>query len=355
MVVALALLPDGRLASGSGDCTIRLWDLTSGAETPRFDDHAAFQHAGRRPPLHRGIEALALLPDGRLASASWDGSIRLWDLTSGTETARLEGHYVDQGVMALAPLPDGWVASGGGDSTIRLWDLTSGGEAARLEARREHDAAQALLDWWWRSAPDDSARRLEGHTSTVTALALLPDGRLASGSGDSTIRLWDLISGAETARLEGHTDQVTALRLLPDGRLASASWDKTIRLWDLASGAETARLEGHTGWVEAMVLLPDGRLASASSHIRLWDLKSGAETGRLEGHTSSVQAMVLLPDGRLASASWDRTIRLWNIASSKEIVRLEVDAPVFCLAALPDGRLVAGDQIGRLHWLEIVG
>jgi WD40 repeat protein len=63
------------------------------------------------------------------------------------------------------------------------------------------------------------------------------------GSGDRTIRLWDLNAGAETARLEGHSDWVTTLCALPDGRLASGSEDRTIRLWDVKTGAQTARLE----------------------------------------------------------------------------------------------------------------
>jgi WD40 repeat protein len=84
--------------------------------------------------------------------------------------------------------------------------------------------------------------------STVTALCLLPDGRLASGAWDNTIRLWDVTSGAEIARLEGHSGTVTALCLLPGGRLASGALDNTIRLWDLAQRCEIARLE-----VDAMV------------------------------------------------------------------------------------------------------
>ncbi len=59
-------------------------------------------------------------------------------------------------------------------------------------------------------------------------------------------------------------------------------------------------------------------------------------------------------DGRLASVSCDKTVRLWATKAGAEHTRLEVDAAVECLIALPDGRFVAGDQIGRLHWLEIL-
>jgi WD40 repeat protein len=84
----------------------------------------------------------------------------------------------------------------------------------------------------------------------------------------------------------------------------------------------------------------------------------GAETARLEGHASGVDALCQLADGRLASGSGDHTIRLWDVhtGACREITRLEVDAPVVDLSALLEGGgLVAGDQLGRLHWLEIVG
>ena len=112
--------------------------------------------------------------------------------------------------------------------------------------------------------PGAETARLEGHSGSVAALCLLPDGRLASGADDNTIRLWDVAAGAETARLEGHSGRVAALCLLPDGRLASGADDNTIRLWDVAAGAETARLEGHSDPVTALCLLPDGRLASGA-------------------------------------------------------------------------------------------
>jgi WD40 repeat protein len=107
--------------------------------------------------------------------------------------------------------------------------------------------------------------------------------------------------------------------------------------------------------VQALTVVSDNLLASGGNDhtIRLWDLARGAEARRLEGHGDGVLALAVLPGGRLASGGADRTIRLWDPARGAEIARLEVDGAVICLAALLKGRLVAGDVLGRLHWLVI--
>ncbi len=144
----------------------------------RFDNLAAIvADLSRRSR----VLLIAVSPDGRsLASGSEDKTIHLWDLTTGKELRRLQGHTAP--VWSVAFAPDGRsLASGSDDKTIRLWDLASGKEL----------------------------RRLEGHTGTVYSVAFAPDGRsLASGSEDNTIRLWDLAGGKELRRLEGHTGTV---------------------------------------------------------------------------------------------------------------------------------------------------
>jgi WD40 repeat protein len=361
-VYALAVLPDGRLASGFGDKTIRVWDAEAGLETAQLDGHT------------NAIRALVVLPDGRLASCAYgdDSTIRVWDPNTSTNNTGLERHA--DTVMAVALLPDGRLASGCADHTIRLWDGETGAEGGRLQGHTSYVSALAVLPdgrlasgsgygdntiRLWNTKSGVETGQLEGHTNAVRTLAILPDGRLASGSDDGTIRLWHIKTGAETLRLRAQAD---ALAVISNGRLASASRD-IIRLWNIKTGAEIARLEGHTQPVTALAVLKDGRLASGSYDrtIRLWNLKSGAEAGRLEGHTDSVRALAVLSDGRLASASDDRTVRLWDAdlregtgSTGKQIVRLEVDAGVRCLAARPDGCLVVGDVLGRLHWLEIV-
>ena len=203
--------------------------------------------------------------------------------------------------------------------------------------------------------PGAETARLKGHTDWVHALCLLPDGRLASGSWDRTIRLWDFATGAETARLEGHTASVHALCALPDGRLASGSRDHTIILWDLVAGKKTARLAKHWNWVEALCLLPDGRLASGSRDgtIRLWDVATGAETACLEGHSGSVNALCLLADGRLASGSGDGTIRLWDVATGVTACLEVHSGSVIALCLLPDGRLAAGSGDNTIRLLDL--
>ncbi len=198
--------------------------------------------------------------------------------------------------------------------------------------------------------------RLEGHGPSVSALAMLPDGRLASGSWDNTIRLWHANTAMETARFKGHGDWVMALAVLPDGRIASGSRDNTIRLWDANTAKETARLEGHAASVSALAVLPDGRLASGSwDHtIRLWDANTAKETARLEGHGTSVMALAVLPDGRLASALGDRTIRLWDTITAKETARLEGRGNwVMALAVLPDGRLASGSWDNTIRLWDV--
>jgi WD40 repeat protein len=107
---------------------------------------------------------------------------------------------------------------------------------------------------------------LQGHSDFVSSVAFSPDSsRIASGSLDSTIRIWDSVTGNVVARLEGHRDQVRSVAFSPDGtRIVSASSDCTARIWDTTAGDLVHSLEGHKGMVTSVVFCPDSSLVVSS-------------------------------------------------------------------------------------------
>jgi WD40 repeat protein len=322
-VSAVAPLPDGkRVLSASFDNTLKVWDLGTGQCLRTLQGHTNW------------VASLAVLPDGRRAlSASGDNSLKLWDLDSGLCLYTLQGH--SHYVMAVAVSHDDKHAiSASYDRTLKLWDLETG----------------------------QCRRTLEGHTGPVEAIAVLPDGKRAlSGSQDTTLKLWNLETGQCLRTLLGHAAWVHAVAVLPDGRRAiSGSDDNTLKLWDLDSGLCLKSLQGHSGWVRAVAVLPDGRRAISASldkSLKLWDLDTCVCLQTLHGHANQVLGVAVLSDGRRAiSASWDKTLKLWDLEAGQCGAPLRAHADeVNAIAVLPDGRRavsVSRDKTLRLWDLK---
>jgi WD40 repeat protein len=374
-VHSVAFSPDGRtLASGSMDKIIKLWDVTSGNELRTLRGHTNW------------VDSVAFSPDGRtLASGSRDKTIKLWDVASGRELQTLAGHTED--VHSVAFSPDGrTLASGSMDKTIKLWDVASGRELRTLTGHTHWiysvafgpDGNILASGSWdktiklWAVASGRELGTLAGHTSGVSSVAFTPDGRtLASGSDDEAVKLWDVASGRELRTLTGYTERVDAVAFNPNGRiLASGTNDNRIKLWDAAGGRELRTLEGHTSRISSLAFSPDGRtLASGASDntAKLWDVASGKELRTLAGHAKKgvfvayegipgvveggyeVSSVAFSPKGRtLASAATDRTIKLWDVASGRELRTLRGHTNwVQSVAFSPDGRSLASGSIDR--------
>jgi WD40 repeat protein len=136
----------------------------------------------------------------------------------------------------------------------------------------------------------------------------------------------------------------------------SASGDKTLRLWDVESGAELRCFEGHGKGVSCIAVL-DARHAISGSEdgtLRLWDVETGTELRRFEGHNGVVYSVAVLDERHVVSAGEDRTIRLWDVESGQEIAFFEGDVEFTTLAVMPNRRTIAArDAVARLHWIDI--
>jgi WD40 repeat protein len=292
---------------------------------------------------HEGqVSAVVYSRDGlRIASASHDGTVRVWDAATGRVLQVLKGHR--GGVWGVSYSTDGhFIASGSSDKTVRVWDAATG-EVVRVmsghgggvrcvsygrDGRQVASASEDATVRVWEVSTGDQPLVLTGHGAGIWGVSFSPDGRyVASGSSDKTVRVWDLSTGDAVHVLKGHGDNVRGVSYSPNGkRLAAASADRTVRVWDAVTGDELLVLKGHARGVLGVSYSHDGRrLASVSEDatVRVWHTLTGEEVFVLKGHGGWVRGVSFSPDGRhLASAASDATVRVWDAARGGEALAL---------------------------------
>ena len=370
-VTAVAFSPDGRsLAAGSEDQIIKLWDVETQAPV------ATWEVAKKGNGL--GSTLVDFSPDGTmLVSGFDDGTVRLWDVAAQTEVATLEGH--SDGVEAVAFAPDGQTfASGAFDKTVRLWDVASRRQIASLgghnwwvevvafspDGRTLASGSSDRTAILWDVASRRQIAKFEEHTKGVFSLAFSLDGQtLASGSKDGTVLLRDLETG-NAAALTGHLP-VFSMSMSPDGETLASGVGGEILLWDVATREQIAALKGAftDDAVSPVAFSPDGTLLASGGSLRgggwgiaLWDVGRREQIGTLQA--GFVHSLAFSPNGRtLASGAYDKTARLWDVASRQQIAVLEVreaNDGVFSVAISPDGTTLAtggeGVDVGIRLW-----
>ncbi|MER7701587.1 NB-ARC domain-containing protein [Kitasatospora sp. NPDC097605] len=356
-VNAVAISPDGTwLITGSNDGTVRIWDRATSTQTATLTGHTGWVHA------------VAISPDGAwLTTTGIDLVVRIWDRATGTQTATLTGHT--RGVRAVAISPDGtWLTTGGEDETVRIWDRATGTQTATLTGHTRGVRAVAISPdgtWLTTGGEDETVRiwdratgtqtaTVTGHTGWVNAVAISPDGTwLTTGSNDGTVRIWDRATGTQTATLTGHPRGANSVAISPDGTwIATAGVDRTVRVWAPVTGTQTATLTGHPRGVRAVAISPDGTWIATGSNdgtVRIWDRATGTQTATLTGHTGWVNAVAISPDGTwIATGGGDLMVRIWDRATGTQIATLSgYTRGVRAVAISPDGTWIAANSDER--------
>lgn len=307
-------------------------------------------------------------PDGkRIATASQDGTARVWDGTTGELLLTLKGHR--ESVNSVTYSPDGKrIATGSQDGTAKVWDAATGRLLLTLSGHSEsvHSVAFSLEGKRLATASDDGSAKvwdvgtgeelltLSGQGGAVFDVAFSPDGaRIATSGLDLHVRVWDVASGDELLALPFENgDQIRGLAFSPDGtRIAVTStrfpWG---RVWDAVSGE--ALLSGFPDHRDALLDIAfskDGKLVAtggADTKSKVRDPITGEVLLTLSGHTLPITHLVFDPAGtRLVTVSWDYTARVWDLTPARESLFIPVQSPWSLRTSYsPDGTRILGDS-----------
>ena len=239
------------------------------------------------------VTILIQLESGKLASGSYDMTIKIWDIIDKT-IIEPDKIIQEKGfVLFLLEFERDKILCGTSMNEINLWDLNTDCQSCEFN--------------------------FQGHELWINCLVKLDSERFASASNDATILIWNYYNGEKLFRFEGHDDCILSLIYLKNGKLCSGSADETIKIWDIDKEECVQTLNGHTKWVKCLLELNNGTILSGSDDqsIKIWNYDKNEDKyilfNTLNEHKLSVRTLCQIDEKYFASGSFDFTIKIWEI------------------------------------------
>lgn len=354
MVMAVAFHPTSNiLASGAEDGLINLWDvhtglclktlhlLTSKAASIAFDAEGSLLASGsyngtievwhimgEGSPLRIKtlaghpiwVSQVAFGPHGLLASISYSGQVKLWDVKIGKSLGTLQGY--SRVICAVSFSPDGSLLVQGDDQgMLSVWDV-------------EHGYC---------------LKTFQAHSGRIWSVTFSPDGKtFVTGGDDELIKLWAVATETGQPReqylqaFRGHKTMAWSTAISPDGTmLASGGFERTVKLWKMQAEHQMKALQGHENFVWSVAFSPDGQLLASGNNdgeVRLWEIESGHCLKVYQNGNHPIGALAFNQDGTiLLSASDDETVTCWHLTQATD-------------EQTPGHKIVEGH--GIVHWAK---
>jgi len=281
------------------------------------------------------ITSIATTPENPnlLLSASRDKSIIVWTLTKedgnyGYPLRSLRGH--NHFVSDIVISSDGQFAlSASWDTTLRLWEIETGNCTRKFigcicgikKAGDEKKTEKCKV-----------CNSFTGHGKDVLSVAFSADNRqIVSGSRDRTLKLWNTLGKCQyTIQDEGHNDWVSCVRFSPSATapvIVSAGWDKVVKVWTLETCKLRNNLVGHSMYLNTVTVSPDGSLCASGGKdgtAMLWDLTEGKQLYKLDAG-DIIHSLVFSPNRYWLVAATSSSIKIWDLESKGQVDELKVD------------------------------
>lgn len=267
-------LYDGRIATGSSDGSVKIWSQKD------YSLIATLKNENSEP-----IYSIHQMKNNCLIYGTEDGNFFVWDINTYQNITFIKGSHL-KSIWGFMDVGSNKIVSISEDKTFKVWNIHN----FKLIIRININGGMILSEW---TAEDGSlitglengkiiiwdmdnytcSKELNGHIFGVDYIIQLKDYRIVSGAQDMYLKVWDYFTGENLATLKGHEDTVESLLELKDTRVVSASWDKTLRVWDIYNYQCLLTINAHDDYILVIELLKDGKFISGSSdtNLKIWE------------------------------------------------------------------------------------